>query len=324
MVKVLGVGIEVVNTTSELHKQGLVSYCRQSQPDAETSTVYIGVSTPANQWYEASTVAIRTLPKNLKEMALYPGFAQTEAKEGYYGPVLLHVDSANRRNYPQVSTTLLFDNDPTFGSQVGVPDFLCYATHPTLGPLPGNGTNFFSPQDMPLRYGCDSNVVVFLGLSDETTLTLRVRFIMERFPSDMEGQILVISTPTAVYDPVALELYSRAVQRLPAGCPFSENPAGEWWAKMVSEVANAAAPFLSAIHPGLGIAAKGVGAVASAAGGRAKASRKKKAAKAQAQQVPSGAKQIAASPTTTVIKSKPKPLPPPKSAAARAVATKNK
>ena len=128
VVKVLGVGIEVINTTSELYKQGLVSYCRQSQPDAESSTVYIGVSTPANQWYQTSTVSMRTLPKNLKEMALYPGFAQTEAKEGYYGPVLLHLDSANRRNYPQVSTTLLFDDDPKFGSQVGVPDILCYTT----------------------------------------------------------------------------------------------------------------------------------------------------------------------------------------------------
>lgn len=308
-VRVLGVGIEVINTTSQLHKQGLVSYCRMTQPDSEASTMYVANSSPAQTWYETSVTPLRTLPKNLREMALYPGFAQNEAKEGYYAPVLLK--PGRHRSYPVLNSTLLYDVDPTFGSQGAATDSSAYVTRPIRQAIPGaNTTEFFSPQNMPMRYDSDSNVVIFSGLSDETTLTLRVRFILERFPSDSEGQMLVISTPTAVYDPVALELYSRAVQRLPAGCPFSENPAGEWWAKMIQEVADAASPFLAAIHPGLGIAAKGIGAIAGAAGSRAKTSRKKKQAKGMQPQVPSGAKSIAASPTTTVQVARRKPLPP--------------
>lgn len=312
-VRVLGVGIEVINTTSALHKQGLVSYCRMTQPDAEGSTGYIAIQNPANAYSQGTLVPVRTLPKNLQEMALYPGFAQDEAKEGYYAPVLLKFE-AGGRHYPVNTTTLLLDDDPTFGNQIPSADIACHSSrvYPIAVLFPGNTQTFYSTQNMPLRYGCDSNVCMFSGLSDETTLTLRVRFILERYPSDAEGQMLVIATPTAVYDPVALELYSRAVQRLPAGVPFSENPAGEWWAKMVSEVANAAAPFLSIIHPGLGVAAKGVGAVAGSVGDRMKTSRKKKTSKLAltgptAKQVPSGAKQIAGSPPAR----KPKPLPTP-------------
>lgn len=313
VVKVLGVGIEVINTTSSLYKQGLVSYCRMVQPQAETFTSYVSMSTPANSWGIKSMTPIRTLPKNLTEMALYPGFAQTEASEGYYAPVLLKFGKT--KSFPVPNTTLLLDDDPTAGPFSIASPLACYSSRNTGVVVPGNATTFYTSNDLPLYYDCDSNVCVFSGLSDQTTLTLRVRFICERFPSDAERQMLVIATPSADYDPIALEIYSKAVQRLPAGVPFSENPAGEWWMKMVEEIANAAAPFLGGIHPALGLAAKGVGAVAGAASNRTKTSRKKKEAKAAGAAPPpvakpvmsSGVNRIAASPQA---RKKPLPKPP--------------
>lgn len=311
VIKVLGVGIEVINTTSALYKQGLVSYCRMTQPDTEPYTCYVALSNPANTWATKNVTPIRTLPKNLQEMALYPGFAQTEAAEGYYAPVLLKF--GRQRHYPIPNTTILMDDDPTAGPQNIATPIRIFSSFQDSVVIPGNTTNFYTSNQLPLYYDCDSNTIVFSGLSDQTTLTLRVRFICERFPSDAEKQMLVIATPSAVYDPVALEIYSRAVQALPAGVPFSENPEGEWWLKMISEIAKAASPFLRWVHPGLGVLAEGVGAVTGSVATRARDSRKKKAAKAGTVApsakpvVPKGANTVA--PATARV-AKPKPLPP--------------
>jgi hypothetical protein len=252
VVKVLGIGIEVINTTAPLHKQGLMSCCRMVQPDSEPFVNYLALASPANAWCTKTITPIRTLPKNLSEMALYPGFAQEEAIEGYYAPVLLKFNRP--RHYPVPCTTLLLTDDTTAGINYAPPaaGIDCYVSAVTTVTVPGNTTLFHGNRDLPLYYDADSNVVMFTGLSDETTLTARVRYICERFPSDQESQILVMATPSATYDPVALELYSRAVQKLPAGVPFTENPAGEWWQKMIASIADVAAPFLNSFAPGLG------------------------------------------------------------------------
>jgi len=290
VMKIIGVGIEVINTTSSLHKQGLASFCRMVQPDSEPYTSYIAITAPPGGWSVKTVTPVRALPKNIAEMALYPGFAQHEAGEGYYAPVLLKFN--RHRHFPVPQTTLLLDDDPEGGPFDVTKPIVCHTTG--LAPLviPGNATTFYSSRDLPLYYDCDSNVVVFSGLSDETTLTLRVRYICERFPNDAEKQMLVIATPSAVYDPVALEIYSRAAQRLPAGVPFSENPAGEWWVKMLETIAEVATPFLTMVHPGLGIASGAVAGISGAAARRMKESRHKKESKIRNGNVPPAPKAV--------------------------------
>lgn len=253
LVKVCGVGIEVINTTSTLHKQGLMSCCRMVQPEMEPFTAYIGLA--GNLWSFKTLTPIRTLPKNLAEMALYPGYAQEEAKDGYYAPVALKF--GKNRNYPVPISPLLLDDDPVAGAVQPLSPISCYTGNLAILNIPGNTTNFWTTNHAPLYYGCDSNTVMFTGLSDETTLTLRVRYVLERFPSDAEGQILVIANDSATYDPVALQIYSQVVQRLPAGTPFTDNPSGEWWMKMLTEIGRVAAPLIKSIpHP----LAQGIGA----------------------------------------------------------------
>jgi hypothetical protein len=256
LVKVCGVGMEVINTTAVLNKQGLMSCARMTQPEVEPYVSYVALTTPVNAWTIKGLSPIRTLPKNLTEMALYPGYAQEEAKDGYYAPVALKF--GKNRNYPVPLTPILLDDDVSAGPQNPLTPIACYSAQVGAVTVPGNASQFFTTNIQPLFYGCDSNVVMFTGLSESTTLTLRVRYILERFPSDAEGQILVIATPSADYDPCALEIYSRVVQRLPSGTPFTDNPSGEWWQRMLSEIGKVAAPMIKMIpHPlaqGLGAA----------------------------------------------------------------------
>jgi len=252
VVKVCGMGIEVINTTSALHKQGLMSCARMVQPETESFTAYMALTTPANAWGIKSLTPVRTLPKNLSELALYPGFAQEEAKDGYYAPVLLKFN--RYPHYPTPYGTLLLDDDPSAGTFNTANPIACWSSSLSGFSAPGNTSIFYCNKDLPLYYGCDSNVVMFTGLSYTTTLNLRVRWILERFPSDAEGQILVISSPSADYDPIALEIYSKCVQRMPAGVPFTENPAGEWWKNMLVAIADVATPLLKSLPGPLGMA----------------------------------------------------------------------
>jgi hypothetical protein len=215
-----------------------------TQPELEPYTAYISQESPANSWALKTVTPIRSLPINLAEMALYPGFMQEEAKNGYYAPVLLKFGGGADRHYPTPVSTLLLTDDPRGGLVDVASPITCYTSRNSLLNVPGNTTNFYSSRWCPMYYNCDSNCVMFTGLSEQTTLTLRVRFILERFPSDSEGQILVIATPSACYDPVALEIYSRAAQMLRAGVPFTENPAGEWWRSMLTSLGKVAAPLI--------------------------------------------------------------------------------
>jgi len=249
IVRLIGLGLEIINTTAALNRQGLVSMCRMSQPDLEPFSSYVAMTTPANAWGVKTLTPVRTAPKNLSEMALYPGFAQDLAETGYYGPVLMK--PARNNSFPVSISTLLLDEDPSGGAVDTANPPVCYSGHIAPFVVAGNSTSFMSSRQNPLHAPSDTNVVIFTGLSDETTLTVRARFIIERFPSDSEGELLALATPTAPYDPVALEIYSRVIRELPAGVPFGENPAGEWWAKMLGSIASIVGPMVAALpHPG--------------------------------------------------------------------------
>lgn len=245
--KVIAMGIEIVNTTAVLNKQGLMTCVRMNQPDSEGFTPYVSLSTPANAWTLKTMFPLRTPPKNLAEMAYYPGFTQDEAKDGYYAPVILKLNRDT--HYPTGCGLLLMDDDSTASYQFSNP-VACHSSKIVGRTVAGNTSTFYTNGSNVLYVPQNSNVVMMTGLSDETTLTLRVRWVVERFPSDAESDILPIATPTAPYDPFALEIYSRVVQKMPAGVPFTENPMGEWWNKMLDVIEEYIAPAVAAIpHP---------------------------------------------------------------------------
>jgi hypothetical protein len=262
IIKIAGCGIEIVNTTAQINLQGLMSMCRMSQPDAEPYHTYVALTSPANAWGTTSVTPIRTVPKNLSEMALYPGFAQDLAANGYYAPVFLKVD--RHLHYPTPTGGLLLTEDPAGGPVDVLTPIPCYSNSLSSFLVPGNTTPFYTMRNCPIFNPSDSNVVIFSGLSEETTLTLRVRWIVERFPSDSESELLPIATSTAPFDPVALEIYSRVTSKLPAGVPFGENPAGEWWSHLLGSIAEVVGPIISMIpHPlakAAGVAITGSGA----------------------------------------------------------------
>jgi hypothetical protein len=92
-------------------------------------------------------------------------------------------------------------------------------------------------------------------------------YIIERFPSQLDADLVVLATPSARYDPQALDLYSEIIRSMPVGVPQRMNGLGDWFAEAVSTASDFIAPVLSAIPlPMAQLASKAV----STAGGIAK------------------------------------------------------
>lgn len=101
------------------------------------------------------------------------------------------------------------------------------------GSPPGSAVN-----NMSLKIPFDTSGVHFTGLSYASTLTVNVRWLIERMPGPRESDLVVLATPSASYDPLALELYTRCLGDMPPGVMLSENPLGEWFRSALSKVAD--------------------------------------------------------------------------------------
>jgi len=194
-------------------------------------------------------------PSTLAEMGVYPGTITESAIDGVY-QVITRSDVNNPPINP--SPSLLVWQDPFSEADLIAP-YACWLL---------DGLNSTQPSAHPLPYdicGCK-----FTGLSNTSTLTLTVRYFLEKFPTATDTVLTSLSRPSPCYDPVALEIYSRCMDALPVGCGQKDNPFGEWFRGVVSEVAKWAAP----IGKALGGIVPGAQAIGSIVGGAAKAIQK--------------------------------------------------
>lgn len=242
IVKVIGKGLEVLNSTAELYQQGTISCARYNQPEFSQQTSYLAKSTPG-AWTVMSTFPVRTPPKNLSELNLQPIKTSWHAKEGMYSPIIMKVE--NQTHMPVATYPVMYAGDTSAGPATDVP---AYSPHTLVYTV--NGTNFHVPDIQTLVSPQDSVVVILSGLHRQATIKVRCRWIIELFPTQDDVKSLAASTPTCPYDPTALEVYSRICQSFPAAVPYSENPEGEWWKKTLGAIGDVVGPLVSMIpHP---------------------------------------------------------------------------
>lgn len=244
--KVAAMGVETVNTTAEIYRQGLATCARMNQPSPTPFATEVFKLANASIAFTCSHFPVRTPPRNLSEMNLLPGTCAWHAMEGAYSVVTLKdigtVPAQITPVYP-----LLFADDMVAGANA---DYFVA--------LPMNGSSLFGglntgtwrPSQLVGVVPQDMSIQMFTGLSDQTSLTLRGRWIIERYPSDIEPEIVVMATPTCPFSPKAIELYNVMVNKLPPAVMFKENPAGEWFQRVVNGIAEVAGPLLGMIpHP---------------------------------------------------------------------------
>ena len=100
--------------------------------------------------------------------------------------------------------------------------------------------------------------VILEGLHPTASITVNWCVIVESFPS-VNTPLTVLATPSARFDPMALEIYSRALNRMPVAVPVRENGLGQWFSDLISEIEPFVTPIAAAINPALGMASKSIG-----------------------------------------------------------------
>lgn len=254
--QVAGMGLEVINTTASLQKQGLATCAVMNQQTQQTFGMNLFYSSTAGTApVNCTTYAVKTPPANLAEMLLLPGTTQWEAQEGAYSVVQLQgLDENPPTGVPEVP--LFIGSDFDAHTQVGI--FTKSGAGVNMTTFnEGAYTSRYCIEKTPGHVPMNSTIHIYSGLSDQTTLTLRARWILVRRPNDNEPEILVLTHPDAEWDPAAIQIWSHLMNQLPPAVMFKENPKGEWWKSMLAGIADIAGSGLMMMpHP----LAKGAGA----------------------------------------------------------------
>jgi len=271
--RLIAQGYEVINTTSELNVQGLVTCYRQPMENTESakSTLIYGQATGTNPtpyifgWLDTVNTAMP--PINIGEAMLLEGTKQWKAKEGCYVVPTLNCDELPLGSNATVPISSLSLQDGAYGSTttVLIPAFTGPAAINIPLSSPTESLNLIASAGCNLT-SFNHSGAYFTGLSYSTTLTINATFIVEKFPSQQDTALVVLAKPSARYDPKALELYSEIIRMMPVGVPQRMNGLGEWFADAVSAASDFISPVLSAIpFAGTQIAARalqGAGAAA--------------------------------------------------------------
>lgn len=237
--RIVGMGIEVTNTTAEIYRQGMVTCYRMPQSQDEL----INVNTGSNGFSVCRKMYIP--PATVEQALILPGSKQWAAERGAY----LVATQAGDVNPAQgvdnlgrcyVDRTMIASAAPSVGCML-------------LLSSPA------SPMSPALHSPYNTSGAYFTGLSPQTTLQVNVKYLIEAVP-DPRSPFVTLAENSPDYDPEALRLYSELVTRLPVGVPVDENPDGEWFRTVlgtlgqISHMAGGINPVFSLIGTGLSAA----------------------------------------------------------------------
>lgn len=288
--RIVGAGFEIVNTTAEIYRQGQLCVYRQPFTHTESFTPIIRTTNPGGPTPPAYTQStgvsfqwIRTPPENFQEAMLIPGSRQWKASDGAYVVASFVGQDNPPKNVSYVNPVFPIDTYYSDGSsfimsKTGTEEScrsstnfkndsgVVAASFYCLGDSLTTANNMLITQPTKI-YPINTSGALLTGLSPQTTFTLTCNIYVESFPTVDEKDILVLATPSAVYNPPSLELFSNLMSVMPVGVPAGDNASGDWWQAIVdaaAEVVPVAAKVASMI-PGGGIVSTGLDALGSVA-----------------------------------------------------------
>jgi len=251
--RIIAMGFEVHNTTAEIYKQGSVTTYRMPQAIAPNTTVWKNVAKTSYSTLSGSR--IRAPPVDVASANLLKGTRTWEAKDGVYATVF----QSSVVNPLRIASTVHTLVDPSADPGVAATVY-ANALTPVVPDVDAKAYTPYVTQTAPF----DTTGAFFTGLSNQTSLQLKVRIYVERAPSWNEPNLAVLASPSAAYDVRALELYGSAINFLPPAVMVNENAMGDWWRAVTSVINTIARPLASVVGmvaPGLAPVANGIASI---------------------------------------------------------------
>lgn len=288
-IKIIGMGVEVVNTTNILNVSGACHIAVQPQKSINRSGAFKVETTPAVPTLTSSVSAefyeVKSPPTTVAQLCLIPGNTSWAAKDGCFCVCRIKYDEqAESTNncwprYPMVN--LSGDLIPTATSGNPANANVLITSTATVSPNGVNATMGFSC--IPVSFPVEQTVIMFTGLNILSTFELRVRWLVQRVPSLTSSALINLAKNPPPLNPLALEIVSRALDHLPPGVTFRENKEGTWWSRFLTIFPSIASSLSSGLalipHPiakGAAAALAGAGTAASAWNGSKKEKKKEK------------------------------------------------
>jgi hypothetical protein len=216
--RVLSKAFEVHNTTNQLNIGGSVCVYRSAAPipygNRRTGSLTGAVLSNTNSF---GLVTLTDVPISLSEALLNPGAQQWLAKDGCYNVAIMAAQTNEPHDEHQ---TLITARDAVTTANTDFVNSYVPVSNPGIIPQPLGTVKCFSPFFLTGAY--------FTGLPANSTLTVNLIYIIERFVDSTNLDLITMANPSPYYDPIALELYSKSAARLPHGVKASENADGDW------------------------------------------------------------------------------------------------
>lgn len=285
--RIIGAGIEVINTTSSLYKQGTLTVSRTPAGLARESTAVAATypGTPgisplncvnAMDIPQLDYVVANAPPYSVAAATAFPNTAQWPAAEGCY--TVQHIALGGMTMEGNESVGFITTSQRDYVSGTG-PTPAPYATsfgEEIVSKMGDPTLTYTLWRDVPAQKKfVDGSIssIMLTGLSKESTFTIRYRFIVEKAPrlGDIGGADLVrLAHQSPLTDRIALKAYEVAMSSGPVGVPSRYNPLGEYWNLMV-DIIKKAAPTIASVaglipHPIAQAVSKAASVAASAAG----------------------------------------------------------
>jgi hypothetical protein len=260
MSRMIGMGIEIIDTTAEVYKQGALTAYRMPAQSSENQNMG-WLNNAGTHQAQANVRSLVSPPSTVSEAVAYRGTVQWHAKEGAY----MSVGQNGVENPFTASITqgVYISSDGIVSNSQGLCSSLTAQTALQAPPLLTASTASHTKTLNVTQSG-----IFLTGLANSSTFKIRVRVYMERAPQRGDTTLIPLATPSAHYDPAALEVYSKLVTELPVCVPVDFNAKGDWWKwvlNVMSKILPVAGAALTPLFPAAGPLGAALGTAAAAA-----------------------------------------------------------
>lgn len=239
--RLIGAGIEIVDTTAVIYKQGALVCYKQAQEPALVSVNHDGsVSDFVSTMYR-----VKAPPNTVAQALLLTGSRQWDAKMGCYSVL---TQSKVENPMQTVGNLGVFVVSPAVINSSG------FGTVPSVTT---GGQVYENCAIVPFN----TSGIILTGLNYNATFRLKIRLYFEVAPSFVESALTPLATPSAPYDPAVLEAYSKVLSSLPVGVMARDNAMGDWWRSILRALSEVALPVSMALTPIFGPNAPLVGSL---------------------------------------------------------------
>lgn len=208
--RIVALGIEIYNTTPDLYKGGSIVTYRQ--PAILSEDVKTIAKADFTKQSSVKTTLYSSTPVDVASALLLDGSLEWGAEEGSYCVGVLSEPINELKSNLERNQMLVKD------SYSGV-----YWTNGLVEDTHGS-----SPATNVRKSGFDHFGSYLTNLNENSTLSVVIHYIIERFPNLGDTDLITMAHPSLPYDPRALEMYTKLASKLPTGTMVKNNDLGSF------------------------------------------------------------------------------------------------